>query len=200
MKNALIFPPKTVDIQNYYYFNEGFSDEELDTIYKYVSLLSFQDAQTASSNKENEESVRISKIKWVHPRIECEWLYDKLMQMIVEANNNLWNFNLFGLVDSIQYTEYHALDNGHYGWHQDIGPDMLSTRKISLTVQLSHPSEYDGGDLEYFIGGNPDQAYKVPKNKGLVFIFPSFMMHRVTPITRGVRRSFVLWVGGEPYK
>lgn len=200
MNSAIIFPSRTVDIQNYYYFNEGFSTEELEKIYKYVSLLSFKEGETASTNKENEESVRISRIKWLYPSKDCEWLYDKLLNMIVEANNKLWNFNLFGLVDAIQYTEYHATNNGHYGWHQDIGPNMLSTRKISVTVQLSHPSEYDGGDLEYFLGGNPEKAYKVPKNKGLVFIFPSFMMHRVTPVTRGVRRSFVLWVGGDPYK
>lgn len=197
MQKSLIFPPKMVDLQNYYYFNDGFSNEELDKIYKDVAFIPFQKAGVASNNEDS--SVRVSHIKWVPATEEWSWLYDKLIGMITEANNSLWNFNLHGALDAIQYTEYHASENGHYGWHQDIGPDVLSTRKISVTVQLSDPSEYDGGDLEYFQGGDINDAIKVAKHKGLVFIFPSFMMHRVTPVTRGTRRSFVLWVGGEHY-
>ena len=200
MKNAIIFHPKLVDIQNYYYFKEGFSKEELDKIYADVAFLPFKAGETGASNEHNDLTVRSSQIKWIYPSQQWEWLYDKLMGMIVEANDTLWNFNLTGVLDAVQYTEYHATENGHYGWHQDFGPGMLSTRKISVTVQLSDPSEYEGGDLEYFIGGDPNNALKVQKDKGLVFIFPSFMMHRVTPVTKGVRRSFVLWVGGEHYK
>ena len=200
MQKALIFPPKMVDLQNYYYFKEGFSKEELNKIYNDVAFIPFQKAGTGESNENEDTSVRSSQIKWVHATQEWSWLYDKLMAMITEANNSLWKFNLYGALDAIQYTEYHASENGHYGWHQDIGPGVLSTRKISLTVQLSDPTEYEGGDLEYFKGGDPNtNAIKVDRHQGLVFIFPSFMLHRVTPITKGVRRSFVLWVGGEHY-
>jgi PKHD-type hydroxylase len=76
----------------------------------------------------------------------------------------------------------------------------MSKRKVSITVQLSDPSEYEGGDLQYFRGGNPDNADTVFKKKGYVFLFPSYMMHRVTPVTQGVRKSLVLWVGGEHYR
>ena len=79
-----------------------------------------------------------------------------------------------------------------------IGPGALSTRKVSITVQLSGSDEYEGGELEYWKGGQDIQ--KAPRGKGVVFIFPSYMMHRVTPVTKGVRRSFVLWVGGGHYK
>lgn len=200
MQKALIFPPKTVDLQNYYYFKEGFSNEELNKIYNDVAFIPFQIAGTGESNDNEDTSIRSSQIKWVHATQEWSWLYDKLIAMINEANDTLWNFNLHAALDAVQYTEYHADKNGHYDWHQDIGPGVLSTRKISVTVQLSDPSEYEGGDLEYFKGGNPNDAIKVERSKGLVFIFPSFMMHRVTPVTKGIRRSFVLWVGGEHYK
>jgi PKHD-type hydroxylase len=200
MQNAIIFPPKLVDIQNYYYFKAGFSNEELDKIYRDVAFLPFQEGKTGADSDGNDKKMRTSQIKWIHPSQQWEWLYDKLMNMIIEANENLWHFNITSILDAIQYTEYHASENGHYGWHQDLGSGMLSTRKISVTVQLSDPSEYDGGDLEYFIGGDPENPIKVERNKGLVFIFPSFMMHRVTPVTRGVRRSFVLWIGGEHFK
>ncbi len=118
----------------------------------------------------------------------------------MEANAAIWHFDLHNLTDHIQYTEYYAEKGGHYNWHQDMGPGEMSKRKISVTVQLSDPSEYEGGDLEYFKGGNPEEADKAPRGKGVVFIFPSYMMHRVTKVTKGTRRSFVLWVGGEHYK
>ena len=84
---------------------------------------------------------------------------------------------------------------------QDIGPGLLSKRKISITVQLSGQDEYEGGDLELFRGGSMDGPFiKAERSAGCVFLFPSYMMHRVTPVTRGTRKSFVLWLGGGHYK
>lgn len=198
MNNAIVFPKLGTDSQNYYYFNQGFSLEELDIIYKGVETIPFQQA-IIGENEENLE-VRSSSIKWIPPNEQWAWLYEKLMNMVIEANNAIWHFDLHSLTDYIQYTEYYADKGGHYNWHQDIGPGEMSKRKISVTVQLSDPSEYEGGDLEYFKGGDPEKADKAPKGKGVVFIFPSYMMHRVTKLTKGTRRSFVLWVGGEHYK
>jgi PKHD-type hydroxylase len=199
MNNSIVFPKESIDSQNYYFFNQGFSKEELDRIYKGVALLPFKKAITGISDDENLE-VRSSSIKWIPPNENWYWLYDKMMQQIIEANNALWHFDLQNLTDNIQYTEYHAEKGGHYDWHQDIGSGEMSKRKISITVQLSDSDEYEGGDLEYFQGGSPDNALKAPRGKGVVFIFPSYMMHRVTKVTKGIRRSFVLWVGGEHYK
>jgi PKHD-type hydroxylase len=200
MKNkALIFPQREVDIQNYYWFKQGFSEVELKNIYSGVESIPFINAGTGEESVQDKK-VRSSKIKWIPQNDEWEWLYAKLMGMIVEANNTIWKFDLYSVLDSIQYTEYHAEEEGHYDWHQDIGPGWLSKRKISVTVQLADPSEYEGGELEYWKGGPLDYADEAPKGKGVVFIFPSFMMHRVTPVTKGIRRSFVLWVGGEPFK
>jgi PKHD-type hydroxylase len=199
MYSNVIFEPKLVDLQNYYFFEKGFSETELDKIYNDVSTLNFINAGTGSENNQD-KSIRSSSVKWIPKDKEWEWLYDKMMAMIIEANNAIWNFDLYTILDDIQYTEYHATNNGHYNWHQDIGPGPLSTRKVSITVQLSGPDEYEGGDLQYWRGGSPDCTEQAPRGKGVVFIFPSFMMHRVTPITKGVRRSFVLWVGGGHYK
>lgn len=198
MNNAIVFPKLGTDSQNYYYFNQGFSLEELDIIYKGVETIPFQQA-IIGENEENLE-VRSSSIKWIPPNEQWAWLYEKLMNMVIEANDAIWHFDLHSLTDYIQYTEYYADKGGHYNWHQDIGPGEMSKRKISVTVQLSDPSEYEGGDLEYFKGGDSEKADKAPKGKGVVFIFPSYMMHRVAKLTKGTRRSFVLWVGGEHYK
>jgi len=197
MYSNVLFEPKLVDTQNYYFFEKGFTDEELDKIYKDVANIQFINAGTGPENNQD-KSIRSSSVKWVPKNKEWGWLYDKMMTMIKEANDTIWNFDLYSVLDDVQYTEYHATNDGHYGWHQDIGPGALSTRKVSITVQLSGPDEYEGGDLEYWKGGQDIQ--KAPRGKGVVFIFPSYMMHRVTPVTKGVRRSFVLWVGGEHYK
>jgi PKHD-type hydroxylase len=199
MDIELVFPPKLVDLQNYYYFKEGFSHEELDKIYKDVGALPFNDAVVGFEGEPNKK-IRSSKVKWIPKNEHFKWIYEKLMSQIIEANNALWDFNLISVLEQIQYTEYHADDQGHYNWHQDIGPGPMSTRKVSITVQLSGPDEYTGGDLEFWRGGDLDNVEKAPKNKGLVFIFPSFMMHRVTKVETGIRRSFVLWVGGEHFK
>jgi PKHD-type hydroxylase len=199
MNKSIVFPKKGTDSQNYYYFNPGFSNEELEKIYNGVSTLPFNNAIIGDNNIEDLQ-VRSSSIKWIPCSDDWSWLYEKMMNLIIEANNSLWHFDLDYLIDNIQYTEYYAEKGGHYTWHQDIGPTEMSKRKISITVQLSDTNEYEGGDLEYFKGGNPDFADKAPRGKGVVFIFPSYMMHRVTKVTKGTRRSFVLWVGGDHYK
>lgn len=195
-----IFPQEEVDPQNYYYYSTGFSPEELDTVYRDVANLAFFKASTGMEDAPAEKEIRSSSIKWIPKTEKWQWLYEKLFAMAVEANNALWHFDLFTALDCIQYTEYYATEGGHYNWHQDIGPGPMSKRKVSITVQLSDTDEYEGGDLELFKGGNPEHADKAPRGKGVVFIFPSYMMHRVTPVTKGTRRSFVLWVGGTHYK
>ncbi len=194
---SFLFSKELNDPQNYYYYTNGFNSEELDKVYKDVATLDFEQASTIDS-KSNGKEIRSSSVKWIPNTPQWSWLYFKLMEMAVQANNALWYFNLYSVQDLIQYTEYYATENGHYTWHQDFGPGSPSLRKISITVQLSGPDEYEGGDLEYWKGGN--DIIKAPKDKGLVFIFPSYMMHRVTPVTKGTRRSFVLWIGGEHYK
>jgi PKHD-type hydroxylase len=194
---SFLFSKELNDPQNYYYYTNGFNSEELDKVYKDVATLDFEQATTIDS-KSNGKEIRSSSVKWIPNTSQWSWLYFKLMDLAVQANNALWHFDLYSVQDSIQYTEYYATENGHYTWHQDFGPGTPSLRKISITVQLSGPDEYEGGDLEYWQGGN--NIIQAPKDKGVVFIFPSYMMHRVTPVTKGIRRSFVLWVGGEHYK
>ncbi len=199
MFNSLNFNQKENDPQNHYLYEEGFDKEELNEIYTGVQSLEAQKATTAGGI---EDSVRSSKVRWIPQEDSWYWLYEKLSNMVVAANDELWKFNLSHLPEQIQYTEYYATDKGHYDWHQDIGPNLLSKRKISITVQLSDPSEYEGGDLQLFTGGNYEDNSFITANKakGAVFIFPSYMLHRVTKVTKGVRRSFVLWVGGSHYR
>lgn len=183
-----------IDQTNYYWFQNGFNSSELEEIEKLATKYPYTDA-TIIGNESINESIRKSKIKWVHPDDNSQWLYDKFAGMVIEANKT-WKFNLYSIIDSIQYTEYLA-GGGHYDWHVDIGPKNISHRKVSIVVQLSDPSEYDGGDLELWNGGAIKSVFR---GRGTTVLFPSFTMHRVTPVTRGLRKSLVLWVGGEHYK
>ena len=196
MQNRPIFNlPENIDQTQYYWFEFGLSDSEIEQIINSSSPYSSIDGTIIGNDQTVEESIRKSKIKWLPNNHECGWLYDKIANMAVEANG-LWGFDLHSIVDDIQFTEYEA-GGGHYDWHVDIGPRTISHRKISVTIQLSDPSEYEGGDLELMPG---NRGFAVPKRKGAVILFPSFMLHRVTPVTSGLRRSAVLWVGGGHYK
>jgi PKHD-type hydroxylase len=186
---------ESIDQTNYYLFDTAFNKEELDWIYNLVERYPFEKATTIGNNSEDVDVIRKSNIKWIHHDNLSYWVYDKIQNMVLEANQ-LWDFNIHSVVDSIQYTEY-LEGGGHYDWHVDIGPGTINHRKISITIQLSDSNEYEGGDFEIWSGG---QFKKLPKKKGCAILFPSFLMHRVTPITKGVRKSLVLWVGGESYK
>ena len=184
------------NFNNYYWFNNGFTAEELVEIEKMTSDLEFQKAGIGELNETAQvDSVRKSSVKWCPQNDKWYWVYSKLHDLIVEANDAMWHFDLTHMREQIQYTEYYE-GGGHYSWHMDCGIGIQNQRKVSVTVQLSGPDEYEGGDLEFNLG----KHMKAPRGKGNVVIFPSFYLHRVTPVTKGTRKSFVLWVGGEPYK
>lgn len=186
------------DMTGWYFFEAAFSPLEVVQIKNELAPIPFHRAQVAS-NAEGDalDVVRKSNIKWIPKNETHGWLYDRLMQYMSIANNNLWHFNLESILDSIQYTQYHGNEKGFYGWHMDIGPQELAFRKLSLVVQLSSPSDYSGGELQIRSGHG---EATVSKTQGTVIVFPSYLLHQVTPVTGGLRESLVLWSGGNSYK
>ena len=73
----------------------------------------------------------------------------------------------------------------------------MAPRKRSLVLQLSDPSDYEGGDLEFFVSAEPTP---VERKKGLIVAFPSFVLHHVTPVTSGTRRTLVVWLSGPKFR
>jgi PKHD-type hydroxylase len=191
---APIFDVDTsVDQTNYYCFKQGFSEQELEWIDNLKELYPYEVATVVGGD--DIQDVRKSKVKWIHIDNQSHWVYDKIKSFIVEANQ-IWKFDLSSIIDSIQYTEYYD-DGGHYGWHMDIGQSPINHRKVSITIQLSDPEDYDGGELEIWTGTG---IQKVEKHKGCAILFPSYMLHRITPVTKGTRKSLVLWVGGSNFR
>jgi len=183
------------------------SKEEIQTIFNNLKTISFEQGQTDSNEKYN---LRSSQVKWIPFSKEWEWLYGKLYFLISQVNNDFFKLNLNDINENIQYTEYSYEYKGEYGWHTDVGTQYPpSHRKISVTIQISDPSEYEGGHLQLFSSkynenaeqeGIPPFLQNSPKALGTATIFPSFIPHRVTPIVKGIRKSLVLWVGGTPFR
>lgn len=139
------------------------------------------------------EDYRRTKVAWLPRQPADEWLFAKL-DGVVERLNQWYRFDIYPRVDDLQYGIYETGDG--FGWHIDCGGERSSTRKISLSIQLTHPAEYDGGGLEFVTHGELPMS----RIQGTVIAFPSFVCHRVTPITRGTRRSLVVWVVGPPFR
>ena len=180
---------------NYYYFTDVFSKEELESIRLIGDKTPKQTATTVADDDSVVSDYRKSEIAWLNDNTETQWIYDKIADLCKIANKTMWNFDIWGYQDSYQYTVYYG-DGGHYDWHVDLGPG-ISNRKISVVLQLSDPEEYDGGDLQMNPGG---QILTVPKGLGTICFFPSFMLHRVTPLNSGVRKSLVNWFCGANFR
>lgn len=183
-----------LNLLNYYFFEEGFSSEECENIKEYCSSFSSEEAGTFSGDGGD---YRISNISWIpyQPDSPIQFFFERMGEFCNIANR-MWQFDLIGMSENIQYTHYCGSNRGRYKKHYDIGPGFWH-RKISIVVQLDDPNDYIGGDLLLHKGGEPEFA---PKKKGDVILFPSFLVHEVTPVISGNRRSMVCWVTGPPLR
>jgi PKHD-type hydroxylase len=205
MSKELIFETSTNDPQQYYWYKSALTKEEVVKVIKLASALP-EGHKASTIGDDSGGDVRSSSIKWIPQNHRSwTWLYKRMIELSVEANDALWHFDLRTSLESIQYTEYYASENGHYDWHQDIGNgDLPCKRKVSITIQLSESDEYTGGELLICTGSNGKGELSsnktCPRGKGVGVLFPSYMMHRVTPVATGTRKSLVLWVGGGHYR
>lgn len=166
----------------------------------------------AVRRKDPTEDSRRSTVSWIPKAPEHAWLFQPVALLVDRANRQHWNWRVTD-VESMQYTLYGP--GQYYGWHTDQRPQPYPaddkrwpnlTRKLSVTIQLSSGDEYDGGDFEIEqVQTSPEQPERRIKTlveareRGTVIVFPSFQYHRVTPVTRGVRRSLVAWFLGPPW-
>ena len=142
---------------------------------------------------------RVCDIAWLESdeiESDFDWIYATLADAISQANNEHFQFDLTYLT-ALQYTVYNGNDHSNYQKHLDVGR-QFPNRKLSFSVQLSDDAEYTGGDLRFhYIKNQPEVA---PREKGTVVFFPSWIVHDVTPVTQGTRRSLVGWVNGPNFK
>lgn len=147
-----------------------------------------------------EESVRKSNVAWLEPSARTKDIFEKIVAVINEVNRQYFKFDLAGLFEAAQLTTYSADQNEFYTWHIDgsLKDPNVVPRKLSMTLLLSDPAEFSGGDFQVKI--HSDVPVTVEQKRGRAWFFPSYHLHRVTPVTRGVRKSLVLWIGGPEFK
>lgn len=201
MSNYQFSPSPSYGIGDYPFvtWENGFSEEELNQIIKIGSSLEMLEGKVDSENNLKKD-VRRALTSWIEYNNDTAWLYDRLAYITRCLNGKFYKFDLYGFSEHMQFTEYKAEDQGHYTWHIDTGlnpENSFSPRKLSIVLQLSDPEEYEGGDLELFTSDPPLQILKC---KGLVAAFPSYTLHRVTPVTKGIRRTLVVWTTGPSFR
>lgn len=176
----------------YHLIDQAFDEDEIAHIIS-IAAQSPKQAGTVFSTSDSAQTIRISTISWLNDKT----LKDKLWHFVQLANNSSFDVEVSAHAD-MQFTCYEARDGGHYDWHHDVNwasqDDM--DRKISLTIQLSCPDSYEGGDFEF-------EEIKSSANfrgKGSLLLFPSYLSHRVTPVTKGTRLSLVAWFCGPRWR
>ena len=137
--------------------------------------------------------IRTSDVGWINGNAESSWLYGRLWEAVSQANDHMFHYDVQYL-EPLQFTIYKGEQEGYYGPHYDWGAGQSSMRKLSFTLQLSDSFEYTGGDLLLY-SGEPEPI-PAPRAKGTITVFPSWMLHEVTPVTQGVRKSLVGWFSG----
>ena len=156
---------------------------------------------TDDKNKKVDNSYRKSNISWI-PFAKAVPIYQVIRQWMEVTNNNCFGFDTIQLSEQAQYAEYDK--DGFYNWHMDSNIEMSAmptVRKISMTLLLNDPEDFEGGDLEIFCGDTMNsEKNKFKLERGYAVFFASFLLHRVMPIIKGNRKSLVMWFGGTPLK
>jgi len=180
---------------------EGFlTDDEINFILSLPEWTNLNTAEIGGGTGANEidKNVRCSQVGWLSLNEKTNHIWQKLAYAVAEVNRNFFHFDLDGCYEPAQLGLYTENSKDHYDWHTD---DCLTTkrtpRKLSMVLLLSDPSEFEGGDLQIMKSSNPET---LELRRGRAWFFPAWMLHRVTPVTKGVRRSLVLWVGGPAFK
>jgi len=198
-----------MNISNYYwYFTSAIPPKICDDIIRYGLSKSesmartggYGDKELTKNEIKDMKRKRNSDLVWLNDT----WIYKELHPYIHQANRDAgWNFE-WDRSESMQFTKYKL--NQYYDWHCD-GWDKI--RKLSMTCQLTDGSEYEGGELEFDFRNYDPHMREETKHlrkakeilpKGSIIVFPSFVWHRVKPVTKGVRYSLVMWNLGYPFK
>lgn len=176
-----------------------FSAAELDAMEQHGERLTLEKAELVAQGT-GRDSIRVTKVAWFERNAQTEKFYARVEEIVLRLNAQFFHYDLSGLV-SFQYARYDAAECGHFDWHKDYGKDYgapdREPRKLSLSIQLSDPAHYQGGDLEVRAGNQVDVA---PKARGTIIAFPSYVLHRVTPTISGARKSLVVWAVGPEFK
>jgi PKHD-type hydroxylase len=190
-----LLTPHAKPIEPFVWWEGAFTNQELDWLQQKARAAEQTATVGGVAGSAVDNNVRRSQVSWLDNNLNTKWVFEKLGYVVSQLNADYFRFDLTGFGETLQLTNYDQSENGMYGWHQDYGAKV--SRKLSLTVQLTDPSEYEGGNLQIMTTGTPVNARKL---RGLIVAFPSYVLHQVTPVTQGSRQSLVAWVSGPAFK
>lgn len=181
-----------------------FNKEKCNQIISLAKNLPIEQATVGAVGDKTEiaKEIRKSKVRWISAVMpDFKDLHHEIVDMFHTTNRSAFGVDIWYLHE-MQFTEYNANEQGFYDWHIDTqfeSPNQ-SQRKLSMVIQLSDPSDYEGGNLEIspWIFGPPSSDQL--KTQGTVIVFPSLIQHRVTPVTKGTRYSLVAWMEGPKWR
>lgn len=178
------------------YLDNIFTAEECQLIIEQGEKLSIEQAKINKSDDVKIE-VRKNRVGFFNSSVrDNAWIYQRVTDAVNNLNRQFFQYDL-DYLELLQFTVYDQL-NDHYNAHMDaVMPICVHNRKLSFSVQLTAPEDYDGCDLEIFRNGEYQPAVRT---QGSMIFFPSFILHQVTPLTRGTRHSLVGWVCGPNFK
>jgi len=182
------------------YYKQYFSASDCDSIIQKALLIPEQPGTIGSSSTNVENSIRRSLIRAITRTPDWIDLFNEIDKLVAQANRQWFDVD-YKFLPAIQFAEYDSKDSGFYARHQDtflVSP-IPTHRKLSVTVQLSDPGDYTGGDLKFSdIGILPNTENM--RSRGTVCVFPSIIFHEVTPVTAGKRYSLAGWYEGPPWR
>lgn len=195
-------PPRNIPGKDNLSYWEGFlSPEDINLILSQPEWLNLQSGCIGGAGDTSTIShdVRNSQVAWVGAKPELRHIWEKISLAVAEVNSRFFHFDITGFYEPMQLSVYTETEQGHYSWHTDYSnTDRHAPRKLSMAMLLSDPSEFEGGEFQ--VKTVDDTAQTLECKKGRAWFFPSYTLHRVAPVTKGVRRSLVLWIGGPQFK
>ena len=175
----------------YSFWKNAFTKEECQKIINIA-----KDKGLIKGKTTGESDVRDSKISWLYPNDKMDWVFRRITDITLNLNERFFKFDLFGINEGLQFTNYEA-PSGKYGKHIDRAVN-IAVRKLSISIQLTNPEDYEGGELKLYDG--EENGTVMDKSQGTLILFPSYVLHEVMPVTKGERNSLVTWVTGKQFK
>lgn len=201
MQEPFIYDIKDINENNYllrtYFYNHVFSKDECEQILAYCKEDNTTESKIVGTSPDGslDPTIRNSLTTFISLNDpDKTWIVERLGPLVRTTNDAYFKFKLaaFSGTQIIEYTH-----ESFYDWHVDVGTGQTSSRKLSTVVFLTPEKDYEGGRLELQTGNRVPET--VPQGQGTLVIFPSFLLHRVAPVTQGRRCTLVSWVHGPSF-
>ncbi len=190
----------------YAYAEAVFNQQELAAILQMTKSMELKTGTIAQRENDElstsiNEEIRTSKTAFFALNSSNRWIFEKLDEVILAMNTEYFQMNVWGY-DEIQYSEYREEDSGEYKWHMDTNFSSKNLepsngmRKLSMSLLLN--DDFEGGKFQMNLSSE-QRPQTIEMAAGTLILFPSFLMHRITPVTKNIRKSLVLWVLGNKF-